>query len=171
MVRPLGIKHQSAGGAVQARRSLVKQFSKIHVAPAGLSEPIGGPTSVNDSHGTLRDWADNWSFVSDACNSCFLARHGRRKSLHVARTRHFPAQAWGTDAMNKALMKPMIALPRMPKRPSTTIASTTYRVSKAQSLRMRAFDKRAEAADAKKAKAAETKKAKADKKAGLDRRS
>jgi hypothetical protein len=40
---------------------------------------------------------------------------------------------------------------------------TTYRVSKAQSLRMRAFDKKAEAAEAKKVKAAE-KKAKAEKK-------
>jgi hypothetical protein len=43
---------------------------------------------------------------------------------------------------------------------------TNYRVSKAQSLRMRAFDKKAEATEAKKAKAADTKKAKADKKAG-----
>jgi hypothetical protein len=40
---------------------------------------------------------------------------------------------------------------------------TNYRVSKAQSLRMRAFDKKAEAAEAKKAKAAE-KKAEKDKK-------
>jgi hypothetical protein len=40
---------------------------------------------------------------------------------------------------------------------------TTYRVSKAQSLRMRAFDKKTEAAQAKKAKAPE-KKAKANKK-------
>lgn len=39
---------------------------------------------------------------------------------------------------------------------------TTYRVSKVQSLRMRAFDKKAEVAEAKKIKAAE-KKAKADK--------
>jgi hypothetical protein len=41
---------------------------------------------------------------------------------------------------------------------------TTYRVSKAQSLRMRAFDKKAEAAEVKRVKAAE-KKTKADKKA------
>jgi hypothetical protein len=40
---------------------------------------------------------------------------------------------------------------------------TNYRVSKAQSLRMRAADLKAEAAEAKKAKAAETKRAKADK--------
>jgi hypothetical protein len=40
---------------------------------------------------------------------------------------------------------------------------TNYRVSKAQSLRMRAFDKKVEAAEAKKAKAAE-KQTKADEK-------
>ena len=44
---------------------------------------------------------------------------------------------------------------------------TIYRVSKAQSLRMRAFDKKAEAAEARKAKAAE-KKAKSDKKSIAD---
>jgi hypothetical protein len=43
---------------------------------------------------------------------------------------------------------------------------TNYRVSKAQSLRMRAADMKAEAAEARKAKAAEKKKAKADKEAG-----
>ena len=42
-----------------------------------------------------------------------------------------------------------------------------HRVSKAESLRMRAFDKKVEVAEAKKAKTAETKKAKADKKAGM----
>jgi hypothetical protein len=42
---------------------------------------------------------------------------------------------------------------------------SNYRVSKAQSLRMRAADRKAEALEAKRAKAAETKKAKADKKA------
>ena len=45
---------------------------------------------------------------------------------------------------------------------------TTYRVSKAQSLRMRAFDKKAEAAEAKKVKASE-KKTKANKKADVGR--
>jgi hypothetical protein len=44
-------------------------------------------------------------------------------------------------------------------------AMANYRVSKAESLRLRAFDKRVEPAEAKKAKA-EAKKAKADKKAG-----
>jgi hypothetical protein len=44
---------------------------------------------------------------------------------------------------------------------------TNYRVSKAQSLRMRAADMKAEAAEARKAKAAEKKKAKADKEAGV----
>ena len=46
--------------------------------------------------------------------------------------------------------------------PSST-ARTTYRLSKAQSLRMRAHDARVEAAEAKKAKTAEKKQAKADK--------
>jgi hypothetical protein len=71
--------------------------------------------------------------------------------------------------MGNGLMKPDVAKPRLAKRPSTTIARTTYRVSKAQSLRMRAADQRAEAAEAKKAKkakAAEVKQAKADKTAG-----
>jgi hypothetical protein len=44
---------------------------------------------------------------------------------------------------------------------------TNYRVSKALSLRMRAADMKAEAAEARKAKAAEKKKAKADKAAGV----
>ena len=44
----------------------------------------------------------------------------------------------------------------------SSVARSTYRVSKAQSLRMRAHDARVEAAEAKKAKAAE-KQAKADK--------
>ena len=43
---------------------------------------------------------------------------------------------------------------------------TTYRVSKAQSLRMQAADKKAEAVEARKVKTAEKKKAKADKEAG-----
>ena len=59
------------------------------------------------------------------------------------------------------LVKLAVAKPRLAKRPSTSIPRTTYRVSKAQSLRLRAFDKRAEAAEAKKAKAA-AKKAAAD---------
>jgi hypothetical protein len=64
--------------------------------------------------------------------------------------------------MNKALVKPAVEQPRLPKRPSISIASTTYRVSKAQSLRMRAFDKKAEAAEAKKAKADEARRVKAE---------
>ena len=67
--------------------------------------------------------------------------------------------------MKDALVKVTVAKPRLAKRPSTSIPSTTYRVSKAQSLRLRAFDKRAEAAEAKKAKAAEAREAKANKKA------
>jgi hypothetical protein len=65
--------------------------------------------------------------------------------------------------MNDALVKAAVAKPRLAKRPSTSIASTTYRVSKAQSLRLRAYDKKAEAAEAKKAKADEKARAAADK--------
>jgi hypothetical protein len=45
----------------------------------------------------------------------------------------------------------------------SSIGRTAYRVSKAQSLMMRAHDARVEAAEARKAKAAEKKQAKADK--------
>jgi hypothetical protein len=69
--------------------------------------------------------------------------------------------------MNTVLVKPIVAKPRIAKRPSTTIARTTYRVSKAQSLRMRAADMKAEAAAAKKAKAAE-KRAKKDEKGSAE---
>ena len=52
--------------------------------------------------------------------------------------------------------KAEIATVRLAKRPSMTIeksaASVSYRVSKAQSLRMRAYDEKVEAAEAKKAK-------------------
>jgi hypothetical protein len=65
--------------------------------------------------------------------------------------------------MDNALVKPIVAAPRLAKRPSTTIARTTYRVSKAQSLRMRAADLKAEAAEARKTKTSEKKKARADK--------
>jgi hypothetical protein len=52
--------------------------------------------------------------------------------------------------MSDELMKPEVLKPRLAKRWSMTIArETTYRVSKAQSLRMRAFDKKVEAAEAK----------------------
>ena len=52
--------------------------------------------------------------------------------------------------MSDALTKPDASKPRLAKRPSTTInRAATYRVSKAQSLRMRAYDKKAEAAEAK----------------------
>ena len=68
--------------------------------------------------------------------------------------------------MSTALVKSAVGTPRLAKRPSTTVAGrTTYRVSKAQSLRMLAYDKKVEAAEARKAKAAESQKAKADKKA------
>jgi hypothetical protein len=70
--------------------------------------------------------------------------------------------------MNNALVKPAIAKPRLAKRPSISIPRTTYRVSKAQSLRLRAFDKRAEALEAKKLKAAEAKMAKAAKGTGVE---
>ena len=69
--------------------------------------------------------------------------------------------------MNKALVKQVVAKPRMPKRPSTSVANTgtTYRATKAQTLALRALDRRAEAAEEKKAKVAEAKKARIDKKA------
>ena len=69
--------------------------------------------------------------------------------------------------MHNALVKRVVAKPRMPKRPSAFVANTgtTYRATKAQTLLLRARDKRDEAAVAKKAKAAETKKARTDKKA------
>ena len=68
--------------------------------------------------------------------------------------------------MSSDPVKPAVAKPRIAKRPSTAVATQpTYRVSKALSLRMQAYDKKVEAAEAKKAKAAELQKAKADKKA------
>jgi hypothetical protein len=67
--------------------------------------------------------------------------------------------------MNEAPVKTVAVGPRLAKRPSTTIhTNPTYRVSKTQSLRMRAHDQRIEAAEAKKAKAAAEKQATADKK-------
>jgi len=68
--------------------------------------------------------------------------------------------------MTTALVKPVVDKPRLAKPRSEAVAGrTTYRVSKAQSLRMAAYDRKVEAAEAKKAKAAEVLKAKADKKA------
>ena len=68
--------------------------------------------------------------------------------------------------MSTALVKSAVVKPRLATRASTTVAvRTTYRVSKAQSLRMHAYDKKVEAAEARKAKAAELQKAKAEKKA------
>ena len=57
--------------------------------------------------------------------------------------------------MSDEVVKSAVAPPRLAKRPSMSVASTTYRVSKAQSLRLRAFDKKAEAAEKAKAKADE----------------
>jgi hypothetical protein len=52
------------------------------------------------------------------------------------------------------LTKPSVAKPLLAKPLSMSIArETNYRVSKAQSLRMRAYDKKVEAAETKKAKA------------------
>ena len=68
--------------------------------------------------------------------------------------------------MSSKLVKLAVPTPRLTMRPPTNIARTTYRVSKAQSLSMRAHDARVEAAEAKKAKAAEVRKAKAAKKLG-----
>ena len=70
--------------------------------------------------------------------------------------------------MNKALVKQIIADPRIPKRPSASTASTgtTCGAGKAQTLLLHAIDKKAHPAEAKKLKAAEAKKAKADKASG-----
>jgi hypothetical protein len=72
------------------------------------------------------------------------------------------------EAMNSALVRQIIAKPRMPKRPSNsaTNTGTTYRATKAQTLLLRARDARDQAAEAKKIKAAEAKKAKAEKASG-----
>ncbi len=68
--------------------------------------------------------------------------------------------------MTTALVKSAVAKPLIAKRRSTAVVAsrTSYRVSKAQSLRMAAYDKKVDAAEAK-AKAAEAKKSKADQKA------
>jgi len=53
------------------------------------------------------------------------------------------------------LKKPEIATVRLAKRPSIAVgksAAGSYRVSKAQSLRMRAYDQKVEAEEARKAK-------------------
>lgn len=52
--------------------------------------------------------------------------------------------------MTDTLTKPDVSKPRLAKRPSMTVnREANYRVSKAQSLRMRAYDKKVEAAEAK----------------------
>jgi hypothetical protein len=62
--------------------------------------------------------------------------------------------------MSDELTKPDVAPVRLARPMSTTIAKhPTYRVSKAQSLRMRAHDKKVEAAEAKKLAAAQKAKA------------
>ena len=67
--------------------------------------------------------------------------------------------------MSSELVKPAVAKPRLAKPRSEVVAGrTTYRVSKAQSLRMAAYDKKVEAAEAKKLKAAEVQKSNAEKK-------
>jgi hypothetical protein len=69
--------------------------------------------------------------------------------------------------MNNALVRRVVAKPRMPKHPSAFVVNTTtYRATKTQTLLLRAHDKRDEAAAAKKLRAAEAKQAKADKALG-----
>ena len=74
-----------------------------------------------------------------------------------------PVQS-GANGMEKAAMSDEQVVPkaRLTMGAPSTIARTTYRLSKAQSLKMRAHDARVEAAEAKKAKAAEKRRAKAD---------
>jgi hypothetical protein len=62
-------------------------------------------------------------------------------------------EADGGESMSDELVKPDVAPVRLARPMSTTITrAPTYRVSKAQSLRMRAHDKKVEAAEAAKAK-------------------
>jgi hypothetical protein len=65
-------------------------------------------------------------------------------------------------AMSKEPEKSVVPKARLTMGAPSSVPRSTYRVSKAQSLRMRAHDARVEAAEAKKAKAAENKQAKAD---------
>jgi hypothetical protein len=66
--------------------------------------------------------------------------------------------------MSKEPEKAVIPKARLTMGAPSSAPRSTYRVSKAQSLRMRAHDARVEAAEAKKVKAAEKKQAEADKK-------
>jgi len=59
--------------------------------------------------------------------------------------------------------EPVVSKARLTMAAPASIPRTAYRLSKAQSLRMRAYDARVEAAEAKKVKAAEKKQAEADK--------
>jgi hypothetical protein len=66
----------------------------------------------------------------------------------------FTGNQHGREVMSTELMKPVVVKPRLAKPRSEVVAGrSTYRVSKAQSLRMAAYDKKVEAAEAKKAKA------------------
>ena len=65
--------------------------------------------------------------------------------------------------MSKEPAKLVVPKARLTMGAPSSTARTTYRLSKAQSLRMRAHDARVEAAEARNVKAAEKKQAKADK--------
>jgi len=60
--------------------------------------------------------------------------------------------------------EPIVSKARLTMGAPSSVPRTAFRVSKAQSLRMRAHDARVEAAETKKAKAAQKKQAEADKK-------
>ena len=66
--------------------------------------------------------------------------------------------------MSDEQTKVVVSKARLTMGAPSSIGRTPYRLSKAQSLRMRAHDARVEAAEAKKAKAAEKKQVEADKK-------
>jgi hypothetical protein len=78
-----------------------------------------------------------------------------------------PVQSGANDVAKVAMSKEpenlVVPKARLTMGAPSSVARSTYRVSKAQSLMMRAHDARVEAAEAKKAKAAEKKQAKADK--------
>jgi hypothetical protein len=75
-----------------------------------------------------------------------------------------PVQSGANDMEKVTMSKEPVPKARLTMGAPSSIATTTYRLSKAQSLRMRAHDARVEAAEAKKVKNAEKQRAKADKK-------
>jgi hypothetical protein len=80
--------------------------------------------------------------------------------------RSCPVQSGANDmekvAMSEEPAKLDVSKARLTMGAPSSISRTPYRLSKAQSMRMRAHDARVEAAEARKAKTAEKERAKAD---------